>query len=103
MSKNGIPEMTGIMVCGHGSRNQNAAREFATVAEGLKARYPDVPVEYGYLEFCNPVISDGLDRLREQGLSPAFWRCRACCLPQATPRTTFPRCSTPIRHKIPAR
>ena len=32
---------TGIMVCGHGSRNQNAAREFATVAEGLRARYPD--------------------------------------------------------------
>jgi sirohydrochlorin ferrochelatase len=69
MSKNGIPEMTGIMVCGHGSRNQNAAREFATVAEGLKARYPDVPVEYGYLEFCNPVISEGLDRLRAKGVT----------------------------------
>jgi hypothetical protein len=41
MSNSGIPEKTGIMVCGHGSRNQNAAREFATVAEGLKARYPD--------------------------------------------------------------
>jgi sirohydrochlorin cobaltochelatase len=59
---------TGIMVCGHGSRNQNAAREFATVAEGLRARYPDMPVEYGYLEFCNPVIADGLDRLREAGV-----------------------------------
>ena len=69
MSKNGIPETTGIMVCGHGSRNQNAAREFATVAEGLKARYPDVPVEYGYLEFCNPVISEGLDRLRAKGVT----------------------------------
>ncbi|WP_299861127.1 sirohydrochlorin chelatase [uncultured Hoeflea sp.] len=69
MSSSHIPEGTGIMVCGHGSRNQNAAREFATVAEGLKARYPDTPVEYGYLEFCNPVISDGLDRLREKGVS----------------------------------
>ena len=59
---------TGIMVCGHGSRNQNAAREFAAVAEGLRARYPDLPVEYGYLEFCNPVISEGLDRLRAQGV-----------------------------------
>ena len=59
---------TGIMVCGHGSRNQNAAREFATVAEGLRARYPDMPVEYGYLEFCNPVIADGLDRLRAVGV-----------------------------------
>ncbi len=60
---------TGIMVCGHGSRNQNAAREFATVAEGLKARYPETPVEYGYLEFCNPVISEGLDRLKAKGVT----------------------------------
>jgi sirohydrochlorin cobaltochelatase len=59
----------GIMVCGHGSRNQNAAREFSAVAEGLRARYPDTPVEYGYLEFCNPVISAGLDSLREQGVT----------------------------------
>ena len=65
----GFPDKTGIMVCGHGSRNQNAAREFATVAEGLKARYPDIPVEYGYLEFCNPVISEGLDRLRAKGVN----------------------------------
>ncbi len=62
-------EKIGIMVCGHGSRNQNAAREFASVAEGLRARYPDTPVEYGYLEFCNPVISAGLDALRDQGVT----------------------------------
>lgn len=61
-------EKTGIMVCGHGSRNQNAAAEFAKVAEGLKRRYPETPVEYGYLEFCNPVIHSGLDKLREQGV-----------------------------------
>ncbi len=60
---------TGIMVCGHGSRNQNAATEFAKLAQGLKRRYPDTPVEYGYLEFCNPVIHAGLDRLREQGVT----------------------------------
>ncbi|MEO0496235.1 MAG: sirohydrochlorin chelatase [Pseudomonadota bacterium] len=63
------PDKIGIMVCGHGSRNQNAAREFSTVAEGLRDVMPDVPVEYGYLEFCNPVISVGLDRLREQGVT----------------------------------
>lgn len=62
-------EKIGIMVCGHGSRNQNAAREFAKVADGLKARYQGTPVEYGYLEFCNPVIHSGLDRLREQGVT----------------------------------
>ena len=64
-----VVQKIGIMVCGHGSRNQNAAAEFAKVAEGLKRRYPDTPVEYGYLEFCNPVIHSGLDRLREQGVT----------------------------------
>jgi len=62
-------EKLGIMVCGHGSRNQNAAREFSRIAEGLKARFPDIPVEFGYLEFCNPVLSAGLDRLRDAGVT----------------------------------
>ena len=64
-----MTEKIGIMVCGHGSRNQNAAKEFSKVAAGLKKLFPDVPVEYGYLEFCNPVISAGLDSLREQGVT----------------------------------
>ncbi|MCP4046412.1 MAG: sirohydrochlorin chelatase [Gammaproteobacteria bacterium] len=59
---------TGIMVCGHGSRNQNAAKEFSKVAEGLRDKFPQLPVEYGYLEFCNPVIHSGLDQLREKGV-----------------------------------
>lgn len=67
--KLGTPEKLGIMVCGHGSRNQNAAREFAVIAKALRARNPDMPVEYGYLEFCNPVISAGLDSLRAQGVT----------------------------------
>lgn len=60
-------EKIGLMVCGHGSRNRGAAREFATLAEGLRARFPDWPVEYGYLEFAEPVIREGLDKLRAQG------------------------------------
>ncbi|MEL6505725.1 MAG: sirohydrochlorin chelatase [Pseudomonadota bacterium] len=58
---------TGVMICGHGSRNQNAMKEFSKLSEGLKGRFGDAPVEYGYLEFANPVISHGLDKLREQG------------------------------------
>ena len=64
-----MTEKLGIMVCGHGSRNQNAAKEFSKVAGGLKKRFPHLPVEYGYLEFCNPVIHVGLDKLREQGVT----------------------------------
>ncbi len=58
---------TGVMVCGHGSRNEGAVREFAQVAEGLRTRLPQFDVDYGYLEFATPIIKDGLDRLREKG------------------------------------
>lgn len=59
---------TGVMICGHGSRSQAAVDEFAVLAEKLPALLPeDWAVDYGYLEFANPVIRDGLDRLREAG------------------------------------
>lgn len=57
----------GVMVCGHGSRSQAAVDEFAQVAEGLKPHFPDWEVDYGYLEFANPVMRDGLDNLRNAG------------------------------------
>ncbi|MGR3321875.1 MAG: sirohydrochlorin chelatase [Pseudooceanicola sp.] len=59
---------TGVMICGHGSRSQAAVDEFAVLAEKLPALLPpDWAVDYGYLEFANPVIRAGLDRLRDQG------------------------------------
>ena len=59
---------TGVMVCGHGSRSQSAVDEFATLADKLPDFLPsDWMVDYGYLEFANPVIRDGLDRLRDAG------------------------------------
>lgn len=64
-----LPPGTGVMLCGHGSRNQRAVGEFAVLAERLRERLPGVPVEYGYLEFANPVIHLGLDRLRQQGVT----------------------------------
>ena len=57
----------GVMICGHGSRSQAAVDQFSILAEKLPALLPDWPVEYGYLEFANPVIRDGLDSLRAQG------------------------------------
>ena len=58
----------GVMVCGHGSRNRMAVAEFARLVEGLRPLLPGVPVEYGYLEFASPIIRDGLERLRQQGV-----------------------------------
>lgn len=58
----------GVMICGHGSRSQAAVDEFAVLAQRLPdALPPDWPVDYGYLEFANPVIRVGLDNLRAQG------------------------------------
>ncbi|MGE0211242.1 MAG: sirohydrochlorin chelatase [Parvibaculaceae bacterium] len=57
------------MLCGHGSRDEGAVKEFAALAEHVRTRLPGKAVEYGYLEFARPVISDGLDRLREKGMS----------------------------------
>ncbi|HHB81955.1 MAG TPA: sirohydrochlorin chelatase, partial [Devosia sp.] len=64
-----LPKGTGVMLCGHGSRNQLAVGEFANLANVLKTRLPGVPVEYGYLEFASPVIHQGLDRLRANGVN----------------------------------
>ncbi|SDI38224.1 sirohydrochlorin chelatase [Aliiruegeria lutimaris] len=58
----------GVMLCGHGSRSQAAVDEFAVLAQKLPALLPeDWMVDYGYLEFANPVIRVGLDNLREAG------------------------------------
>ena len=55
------------MICGHGSRSQEAVDEFSVLVDRLPKLLPDWPIEYGYLEFANPVIRDGLDKLREKG------------------------------------
>lgn len=62
-----MAEQLGVMVCGHGSRDEEAVKQFATVAEGLRDWLPEYPVDYGYLEFAQPVIREGLDALRAKG------------------------------------
>jgi len=58
----------GIMICGHGSRAKSAEEEFALLAKGVRLRYPDTPVEYGFLEYSAPNIHMGLDALRDAGV-----------------------------------
>ena len=62
-----MAEKTGVMVCGHGSRDANAVREFESVAAGLRTRLPEYDVDYGFLEFATPIIRSGLNALRERG------------------------------------
>lgn len=56
-----------VMVCGHGSRDPDAMREFESVAAGIRARLPHYEVGSGYLEFARPMIREGLDALRAGG------------------------------------
>ncbi len=63
-----LPADTGIMICGHGSRSQAAVDEFGQLSERLRERFPDVPVDYGYLEFATPIIRDGLEALKAKGV-----------------------------------
>jgi sirohydrochlorin cobaltochelatase len=58
----------GVMVCGHGSRDVGAVAQFNGLVAALASRLPDVPVESGFLEFAHPIIREGLDRLRAQGV-----------------------------------
>ncbi|MEM9331939.1 MAG: sirohydrochlorin chelatase [Pseudomonadota bacterium] len=58
----------GYMICGHGSRSKSAETEFALLAKGLRNRFPDIPVEYGFLEYSAPNIHMGLNALRDAGI-----------------------------------
>jgi sirohydrochlorin cobaltochelatase len=58
----------GVLVCGHGSRNRLAVEEFASLAAQLQRSMAPMPVEFGYLEFARPILRDGLEALRRQGV-----------------------------------
>ena len=58
----------GVMVCGHGSRDGDAIREFQTMAAALGQRLPQYELESGFLEFARPVIRDGLEALKRRGV-----------------------------------
>jgi sirohydrochlorin cobaltochelatase len=66
--ESGMMSKIGVMVCGHGSRDDEAIAEFAAVAAGIARRLPQYPVASGFLEFAQPIIRDGLDKLRAGGV-----------------------------------
>ena len=68
--QNSVAEQkTGILLCGHGSRDADAVAQFTALAGQLKRRFSDIPVTHGFLEFATPVIGDGLDTLRAAGVT----------------------------------
>src|SRR5215469_10011028 len=57
----------GVLVCGHGSRDGEAVREFELLAAALRPRFPAYDFATGYLEFATPNIRDGLTALVARG------------------------------------
>lgn len=64
-----------IMICGHGSRDKGAVEEFNQLAVRIQERLPEHHVESGFLEFAQPIIRTGLDKLRDAGAK------KIVCLP----------------------
>ncbi len=64
-----LEEKTGVLLCGHGSRDPDAVGQLVTLTRRLDARFTDTPVTHGFLEFATPVISDALDTLRTAGVT----------------------------------
>jgi sirohydrochlorin cobaltochelatase len=60
-------EKTGVMICGHGSRDPEAIAEFDSLSRALREQLPEYDVESGYLEFARPMIREGLESLKGRG------------------------------------
>jgi sirohydrochlorin cobaltochelatase len=58
---------TAVLLCGHGSRDPEAVREFELAAAGLRPRLAEFGFATGYLEFARPTIRDGLAMLAANG------------------------------------
>jgi len=65
---NSLPQNSGVVICGHGSRAKIAEKEFGLLAAGLGRRYPGLHIEYGFLEYSSPNIHKALDRLVAKGV-----------------------------------
>ncbi len=57
----------GIVLCGHGTRHPDGAREFLAVAERLRERLDGHDFAPGFLELSQPSFADALDTLRLRG------------------------------------
>ncbi len=65
---NQLDSNIGILIVGHGSRNIHASKEFAELVGEIKFLFPSNHVEFGYLEFSRPVITEALDILRKKSV-----------------------------------
>jgi sirohydrochlorin cobaltochelatase len=62
------PSTTGILLVGHGTRDETGTRQFLELAEILKIRLAPAAVEAAFLELREPGIGAGVERLLARGI-----------------------------------
>src|SRR5579871_5234658 len=62
-----MSSQSSVMVCGHGSRDNEAVTEFNAMVAALRQRLPGRNVESGFLEFARPTIGEGFEALAATG------------------------------------
>ncbi len=60
---------TAVLMCGHGSRDDDAIVEFQAMVDRLRARLAGTRVGSAFLEFARPTIREGLDALAADGVT----------------------------------
>ena len=63
---------TAVLICGHGSRDGEAIREFEAMTASLRPRLAAHDFAAGYLEFARPTIREALDQLAARGAQRIF-------------------------------
>ena len=63
-----LNKQIGILICGHGSRNKLAITEFQELTRLIQKKFPSILVEFGFLEFAKPSLTDALDKLRNSSI-----------------------------------
>lgn len=58
----------GILLVGHGTRDEVGTQQFLELAEGLKEAFAPLAVEAAFLELAQPGISVAVDRLLDRGV-----------------------------------
>jgi len=58
----------GLLLVGHGTRDEMGTRQFLELADGLKERFGPLAVEAAFLELAQPDIRVGVERLLERGI-----------------------------------
>ncbi len=57
----------GLLIVGHGTRVEEGQKQFLTLAEGIRDRYPGMPVSAGFLELAEPNIQQAIEELARSG------------------------------------